>query len=501
MTRSFSFAALVSLVLGASALSADVVREWRPKERWRGFNLEGYGLKGSFSGRIEEDDMRWIREFGFNFVRIMVDHHYLMSDADLTKPDAAKFGFLDEAIAMGRRHGLHVNLCLSIPPGVDYKVTRSKAVLFDDLQVQKVLADYWRFIAARYRGVPNDDLSFNLFNEPNTEPKDDEYVRLIARCLKAIREEDPGRFVIADGLNNGRRPEPGATVFGNLAQSLHAYEPMSVSHHRAPWCKAQSGFPAWPPPPVVTPVFGSRKPAELRRPIVIRDVPACRLTVKVGLVNRGGEVFVRADGRELVRRLYVPKGGEPGWTNLTARSGGEWAGQPLEPIVVDLPACARLEIGVGTGDWLGIDRIAFAADGRCSEVVPFFDYGAAQRPRSDVWFAGFDGPAVAANAEKRPETGADWLGRNVLPEWDRLLATGQQVVVGEFGFYCHTPHEIGLRWLEDNLREFKARGLGWALWNFRGGFGVLDSNRKDVDYEDFHGHKLDRKLLDLLQRY
>jgi endoglucanase len=41
-------------------------------------------------------------------------------------------------------------------------------------------------------------------------------------------------------------------------------------------------------------------------------------------------------------------------------------------------------------------------------------------------------------------------------------------------------------------------GLGWALWNLRGSFGILDSHRSDVDYEDFHGHKLDRKMLNVL---
>ena len=43
------------------------------------------------------------------------------------------------------------------------------------------------------------------------------------------------------------------------------------------------------------------------------------------------------------------------------------------------------------------------------------------------------------------------------------------------------------------------RGIGFALWNFRGAFGVLDSGRADGVYEDWHGHKLDRKLLDLLK--
>jgi len=58
-----------------------------------------------------------------------------------------------------------------------------------------------------------------------------------------------------------------------------------------------------------------------------------------------------------------------------------------------------------------------------------------------------------------------------------------------------------LRWAEDCLGNWKQAGVGWALWNFRGPFGVLDSQRADVRYEPFEGHQLDRKLLDLLQKY
>jgi hypothetical protein len=35
--------------------------------------------------------------------------------------------------------------------------------------------------------------------------------------------------------------------------------------------------------------------------------------------------------------------------------------------------------------------------------------------------------------------------------------------------------------------------------DFWGSFGILDSGRTDVKYEDFQGHTLDRKLLGLLQ--
>ena len=44
-------------------------------------------------------------------------------------------------------------------------------------------------------------------------------------------------------------------------------------------------------------------------------------------------------------------------------------------------------------------------------------------------------------------------------------------------------------------------GIGYALWEFSGDFGLLNSGRSDVAYEDWHGQKLDRKLLALLQKY
>ncbi len=36
------------------------------------------------------------------------------------------------------------------------------------------------------------------------------------------------------------------------------------------------------------------------------------------------------------------------------------------------------------------------------------------------------------------------------------------------------------------------------MWNLRGGFGIADSGRPDVAYEDFEGHKLDRMMLEML---
>jgi hypothetical protein len=54
--------------------------------------------------------------------------------------------------------------------------------------------------------------------------------------------------------------------------------------------------------------------------------------------------------------------------------------------------------------------------------------------------------------------------------------------------------------MEDCLGNWKKADMGWALWNLRGSFGPLDSNRADVAYENYKGHKLDREMLELLKQ-
>jgi endoglucanase len=60
---------------------------------------------------------------------------------------------------------------------------------------------------------------------------------------------------------------------------------------------------------------------------------------------------------------------------------------------------------------------------------------------------------------------------------------------------------VVLAWMRDSLELWKEAGWGWAMWNFRGSFGILDSNRTDIKYEEFRGHKLDREMLALLLAY
>jgi endoglucanase len=93
------------------------------------------------------------------------------------------------------------------------------------------------------------------------------------------------------------------------------------------------------------------------------------------------------------------------------------------------------------------------------------------------------------------------LRKDRIEPWTALAAKGSGVHVGEWGCYNKTPHAVALAWMADFLALWKEAGWGWAMWNFRGDFGPLDSRRADVRYEDWKGHKLDRKMLELIQAH
>ncbi len=96
-------------------------------------------------------------------------------------------------------------------------------------------------------------------------------------------------------------------------------------------------------------------------------------------------------------------------------------------------------------------------------------------------------------------------GREQLEEfykpWVELVGKGVGVHCGECGCWRNTPHEVFLAWFGDVIDILTKSGIGYALWNFRGDFGVLDSGRADVKYTDWYGHNLDSKMLALLKKY
>jgi len=123
----------------------------------------------------------------------------------------------------------------------------------------------------------------------------------------------------------------------------------------------------------------------------------------------------------------------------------------------------------------------------------------------------YKAPWAMKDTENLPEpkwpgkVGNQYLSREMLEKyykpWIDLVGKGVGVHCGECGCWNKTPHAVFLAWFADVLDILTSNGIGFSLWEFNGDFGILNSKRTDVAYEDWHGQKLDRKLLDLMMKY
>ena len=133
--RDFLRTAGVATCLGLGGAATAAVRQTQPDQvaipRWRGFNLtdffQAFGQGERSAGMVSEDDLRWIRDWGFDYIRIPMDYWlWIDSDCrttrkldvtDVLKIDEQMLEKVDRTVELGTKYGLHVNLNFHRAPG------------------------------------------------------------------------------------------------------------------------------------------------------------------------------------------------------------------------------------------------------------------------------------------------------------------------------------------------------------------------------------------------
>jgi endoglucanase len=231
--------------------------------RWRGFNLQGrFAMPGKPApGRaFDEFDFAAMAEWGFDFARLPLTYWAWGDRADWSVIREEPLKEIDRAIDLGRQYGIHVNLNFHRCPGYCINGRELEpADLFTGTAAQRQRAQeavvfHWKAFAQRYKGIPNRRLSFDLINEP---PKmrsyegylEERYVEIVKALVAGIRDVDPGRLIVADGINIGQAPVMGIADLG-LVQSTRGYLPKAVSHYTATWVPKDEfesfAVPTWP---------------------------------------------------------------------------------------------------------------------------------------------------------------------------------------------------------------------------------------------------------------
>lgn len=342
--------------------------------RWKGFNLLDFFSPnpGPQQNQTTEEHFKWMRDWGFDFVRIPIaypiylniDRSKKITPDDVYKIDERAVDNIEQLVLTAHKYNMHASLNLHRAPGYCINAGFYEPYnLWKDEAAQKAFYWHWNMWAKKFKNVSAKKISFDMVNEPamrddmndqhsRSGPVPGDVYRKVAKeAAEAIRKENPQHLVIADGNNVGNTPIPEITDL-NIGQSCRGYYPGAISHYKASWANKDVNnlpYPKWP-----------------------------------------GEMGGKTYDRTSLEKYYQP--------------------------------------------------------------------------------------------------------------WYHLVEKGVGVHCGECGCWNKTPHDVFLAWFGDVLNVLKAGGIGFALWNFIGDFGLINSRREDVAYENWYGHQLDRKLLNLLQK-
>ncbi|MEI7728952.1 MAG: cellulase family glycosylhydrolase [Verrucomicrobiota bacterium] len=464
--------------------------------KWRGFNLlEKYNMNRNTP--FNEDDFKWIAELGFNYVRLPMDYRCYVEKGDWLKFKEDTLKEVDQAIELGKKYHIHVTVNLHRAPGFCINPPEEPSNLWTNEHTLSVFVDHWVMFAKRYRQVPPEHLSFNLLNEP-THTSRENFLKVFCRTIEAIQKEDPRRLIIVDGLNVGKEPLPEFLKYDNVIQATRGYHPGTISHYKASWVKGSEQWPepVWPSVKLIGNLYGPVKP-DLKSPLTIQGAfkAGTEISLKFFQISQKNKLMARADGKTVAEKVVDPKASPEDWKRVDTEKRYVLM-QPTRDLffTVSLPTdCREFTLENVEGDWLKFSELTIRLPGGSKRTYGTdMSYGKKQVPLS-----------LEADGRLSPPPGvpADAPLKDYLKPWLEIAARGETVFVGEWGCHNRTPHPVALAWMKSWLDNWKEARFGWALWNFRGSFGILDSGRTDVVYEDWHGHKLDREMLTLLQQY
>ena len=496
--------------------------DWKPTQVPYGFNLQGMRMAGPHVG-YDPRWFKWMKEWGFNFVRLPLDYRCWVKDRSSVNReiiDEKGLEPLDAGLAAARENGITAMINLHRIPG-EYSVKvrdPEPGNIYTDPDCLRAAVMHWTLLAKRYRPIPREALYFNLINEPDSRSGTMEQYAYVCRVLTAaIRKVDPTRFVVADGLGFGSYPVPGLYDVPGVGQATRGYYPSAFTHFgmdaqvSPDKDRTPDLAPTWPPArDFPDGRLGGPRWKDWHDPFTVENAPAGDYKLALGMVSGPVKIVVATNGAPCATFALEPKA-DGDWQNLSRYRGvGTLRGEYRRTLDFALPMAVKmLSIGVREGDW-AMPRLILVrgADGRQTRLEFGGNWKTMKNVRWNRRFAGWDA-AVPLPANEGPgapgryrDEGMDAIAGGFIEEWREPLAKGVWCMVGEFGCANHVAHADALRFIESDLKVFRRLGLGWACWGFIGSrFGILNSQRADVAYEDWQGAKLDRKMLELLRGY
>lgn len=190
-------------------------------ERWRTY--------------ITADDIRLIREMGFNHIRLSLNPEALFIEDDPGRLIAEHAEILDDAIEMILAENLAVIIDLHPESAFKHRLRDEPAF------VNKVEA-FWGALAERMSRHDPERVFLEVMNEPEFQDAQ-QWMRVQQRLLTAMRRGAPEHTLIATGpewsnYENLLKITP--VDDPNVVYNFHLYDPHTFTHQGATW-----GAPFW----------------------------------------------------------------------------------------------------------------------------------------------------------------------------------------------------------------------------------------------------------------
>ncbi|QQS04089.1 MAG: cellulase family glycosylhydrolase [Fibrobacterota bacterium] len=83
--------------------------------------------------------------------------------------------------------------------------------------------------------------------------------------------------------------------------------------------------------------------------------------------------------------------------------------------------------------------------------------------------------AERMHAANQTRWGVEAMREEIQSPLAKASETGHKLYCGEFGVIRHAPLAIRKAWLTDAVGLFEENRIGWAMWDWKGAFGVVDA--------------------------
>ena len=181
---------------------------------------------------ITREDIHFIKQSGFNSVRVPFSYRLFVSEGEPQKLEGPGYELLDRVVGWCRQEGLFVILDMHAAPGGqtgdNIDDSWGYPFLFESAESQELMANIWRKLAARYKQEPA-VAGYDLLNEPiahyfDTGSLNPKLEPLYRKIVGGIREVDKNHIVFLGGAQwDGNFKVFGPPFDDKLAYTFHKY--------------------------------------------------------------------------------------------------------------------------------------------------------------------------------------------------------------------------------------------------------------------------------------